>query len=259
MRFLLACAVAWFAASAAFAQSPPMQAAVSVKSRAIEIQIDVDQRLRADKRLYESILAEAKRIAASQRKEADGEWSKDRTMFRNGPWSFERGYSFDAAAGPYISASVLEYSYTGGAHPNHRTTTILWDREQGRRASIAELFRETKSGGPTLTALAALIREEVAKEKRERDVDVQTPLEQDEWLSGIKPDLKMMGAPGLVTSTIDGKAAGIDFHFSPYDVGAYAEGDYGAFFPWQALDPLLTERARALFGGERMEEPTTRK
>jgi len=232
-----------------------MQTAVSVKSPAIEVQIEVDQRLRMDQRLYDLIVAEAKEFAAAQRKQAEGEWRKDRTMFRHGPWSFERGYSFDAAAGPYISVSMLEYTNTGGAHPNHRTTRILWDREQGRRGSIGALFHETKPGGPALTKLAVLIREEVAKEKRERGADVQTPLEKDEWLSAIKPDLKTMGEPGLVASTIEGKTAGIDFHFSPYDVGSYAEGDYSAFVPWRALEPLLTEKARDWFGGERADTP----
>ena len=253
MRVFLACLLTCIWALPARAEKPSMQDAVSSKSRAIEIKIEIDRRLRGDKRLYDSILSEAKRISAERRKEADKLFRQEKMMFRHGPWSFERDYFFDAEAGPYISASALEYSYSGGAHPNHRTTTILWDRKRGQRVSIAELFRETKPGGPTVTALAALIREDVAKEKRERDVPVAGDLAKDEWIAAIKSDLKTMGAPSLVASKDRGKAAGLDFHFSPYDVGAYAEGAYLAYIPWQKLEPFLTEQARALFGGEPVE------
>lgn len=250
MRALLACAAAGLVALPALAQSPPMDTAISEKSPSIEVLVEVDRRLQADARLHASILNEAKRIATLRRREADEERRKDGGRFRVGPWSFERGYYLDAAAGPYLSVSVLEYSYAGGAHPNHRIATMLWDREQGRRASIEELFRETKPGGPTLSRLAVLIRAEIAKEKRERGIEVETPIEQDEWLSVIKADLNTMGAPALVASTVPGKAAGIDFHFSPYDVGPYVEGAFGAFIPWRAIEPLLTEKALRIFGGE---------
>lgn len=258
MRLILACLLTCVWALPALAEKPSMQDAASSKSRAIEIKIEIDRRLREDKRLYDSILSEARRVSAERRKEADKLFRQEKSMFRHGPWSFERDYFFDAEAGPYISTSALEYSYSGGAHPNRRTTTILWNRKSGQRVSIAELFRETKPGGPTLAALAALIREDVAKEKRERDVPVADDLAKDEWLSAIKLELKTMGAPSLVASKDKGKAAGLYFHFSPYDVGAYVEGSYLAYVPWQKLEPFLTEQARALFGGQSV-EPEHRK
>jgi hypothetical protein len=215
--------------------------------------------MRADPRLYQGLLKEAQLFIDARALEADREWRADKTMFRMGPWEYERGYFLDAEAGPYIGVSVLTYSYTGGAHPNQRTTAILWNREEGRRATIRDFFREAKPGGPAMTALAKLIREEVAKEKRARDVEVSEPLETDPSLSEIKADLKTFGQPLLVPSTLEGKLAGIDFHFSAYDVGAYVEGAYGAYLPWQALEPYLTEQARALFGGERTDDSGEKK
>lgn len=240
----------------AAAQDKAAEPTLSTKSRSIDAKVTIDDKLRTDQRLYRDLLKEAQRFLDERALEANKEWRADKTMFRHGPWEFERGYFFAAEAGPYISISVLDYSYTGGAHPNQRTTSILWHCEQGRRARIAELFRDAKTGGPTLTALAALIRQEVAKEKRERGVEVTTPLEKDEWLSAIKADLKTFGAPLLVPSTLPGKAAGIDFHFSAYDVGPYVEGAYGAFISWQQLQPFLTDRERAWFAGERADVST---
>jgi hypothetical protein len=255
MRFLIALLATCALALSAQAQGKPAKPTLSAKSRSINVEITIDEKLRIDERLYRGLQKEAQQFIDERALEADKEWRADKTMFRHGPWEYERGYFLDAEAGPYIGVSVFSYSYTGGAHPNQRTTSILWDRERGRRATIGELLREAKPGGPTLTALAKLLREEVAKEKRERDIEVAADLAKDEWLSAIKPDLKTMGAPILVPSTIAGKAAGIVFHFSQYDVGAYAEGAFSADLPWQVLEPFLADKARAWFGGERANEP----
>lgn len=42
-------------------------------------------------------------------------------------------------------------------------------------------------------------------------------------------------------------------YFSPYDVGAYVEGDYTVFVPWTAFKDHLSPAGLALFGGERRE------
>lgn len=255
MGILFACLITGALALSAQAQDKPVKPTLSAKSRSINAEVTIDEKLRADERLYRGLLKEAQQFIDERALEADKEWRADKTMFRHGPWEYERAYFLDAEAGPYIGVSVFSYSYTGGAHPNQRTTSILWDRERGRRATVAELFREAKPGGPTLTALAKLLREEVAKEKRERDIEVDADLAKDEWLSAIKSDFKTMGAAILVPSTVAGKAAGIVFHFSQYDVGAYAEGAFSADLPWQTLDPFLADKARAWFGGERADGP----
>lgn len=251
MRFPAVLLLSLLASGTASAQDKP---ALAVRSQSIEIEVTINPNLREDDRLHRELLKDAQRFIDNWKREADKEWRTDKIMFRHGPWSFERHYHFDAAAGPYIGLTILDYNYSGGAHPNHRTTTILWNRDRNSRVSMAELFRETKPGGPAMTALAKLIREEVAKEKRERDVEVTEPLEKDQSLSAIRAEWKTLGQPSLVPSTVQGKIAGIDFHFSAYDVGAYAEGAYGAYLPWKALEPFLTDKARPLFGGERRDE-----
>lgn len=231
-----------------------METAVSLKSKAAAIEVEIDRRVRADKRLYESIVAEAKRAAAQWQREAEKAWRSDRIMFRHGPWEFERSYHVDAVAGFYISVSVLDYMNTGGAHPNHRTTTILWERDSGRRAQFGELLRDPQPGSEVLGKLAALLREEVAKEKTARGADVTRPLERDQWISAIKAELSTMGAPSLVPSRLSEKAAGMDFHFSPFDVGPYVEGDYTVYLSAEQLAPFLAHAARAWFGGERADQ-----
>ena len=41
------------------------------------------------------------------------------------------------------------------------------------------------------------------------------------------------------------------FHYPPYAVGPYVEGQYVAFVPWEALKSYLTPEGTKIFGGAR--------
>ena len=124
---------------------------------------------------------------------------------------------------------------------------------------------ETADRGPTMTAMAKLVRIAVATEKRERwkesrsDDEKKEPLpsvedsvSRDEQLQrAIQPRLLKIGPISLAPSTAAGKSSGLTFHFSPYDVDAYAAGPYTVFVPWTALKPFLSPEGAAIFGGER--------
>ena len=53
----------------------------------------------------------------------------------------------------------------------------------------------------------------------------------------------------LAPSTETDKSSGLTFHYPPYAVGPYAEGDYVAFVPWETLKPYLTPEGTKIFGG----------
>ena len=55
----------------------------------------------------------------------------------------------------------------------------------------------------------------------------------------------------LAPSTEPGKSSGLTFHYPPYAVGPYAEGEYVAFVPWETLKPYLTPEGTKIFGGAR--------
>jgi hypothetical protein len=57
----------------------------------------------------------------------------------------------------------------------------------------------------------------------------------------------------LAPSTEPGKSSGLTFHYSPYAVGAYAEGPYTAFVPWTAFRSYLSQQGTVVFGGTRPE------
>ena len=223
--------------------------AVSIKTKYIEIEVVIEAALRAYPKLYQALIADAKRDAEENRKEAFESWKTDPALFREMPWTFDRTYRLRVAALPYVSVLIDTGTFTGGAHPNTRLDTLLWDAKADRRTEAESLFRETQKDGPTTTALAKLVHDAIIEEKKKRDVPIDEETER--WLEPIKADFGTLGASSLAPSSVSGRASGMTFHFSPYGVGPYAEGSYTGFVPASALQPYLTEEAKPLFAGER--------
>ena len=238
---------------------------ISISTKAVEATVTVDPALRKFPGLYEDSLAEGKRWAERNRVEAAKAQRDEPAFFREGRrWTFERSYDLRSVVGRYISVLRDDGTYTGGAHPNSYLNTILWDSDTRRRTNIRPIFRETADNGPTLKALAQLARVAVAAEKLSRDaINVDIPKEKltperlatlDQFITdGIQPSLLKIGPISLAPSTEAGKSSGLTFHYSPYAVGAYAEGPYTVFVPWTAFRTLLSPQGAALFGGQRPE------
>jgi hypothetical protein len=122
--------------------------------------------------------------------------------------------------------------------------------------------------GPTMTVLAKLVRYATAREKDERrrgelsDDEKKQPkpsveklVADDEQLrDAVQPNLLKIGPISLAPSTAAGKSSGLTFHFSPYDVDAYAAGPYTIFVPWTDFKTFLSPEGAAIFGGERPEK-----
>jgi hypothetical protein len=217
------------------------------KTQYLEIGVGIDKRLQAFPKLYSHLVAEGKQYGEESKKETDEQWREDKSIFHV-PYGFGRNYRLRTAAGKYVSVIVNGYEFTGGAHPNHGSTTILWDREKKEEADFEKLFKDTSDNSADMQKLSKLILDALIAEKKARDVPADL---NDYWLSQWKPKFENFGEPSLAPSTATGKSSGVTFHFSPYAVGAYVEGDYVAFIPASALMPLLTPEAQKLFGGER--------
>ncbi|MDP1882533.1 MAG: DUF4163 domain-containing protein, partial [Bradyrhizobium sp.] len=179
--------------------------------------------------------------------DADKERKQDPGLFRNA-WSFERKYETrSVVGGRYLSIVRSDYEYTGGAHPNSSSDTILWDRSAGKRISIRPFFTETADNGPTLKAMRQGVIASLEAEKKKRGAEGTDA----SAIEAIEPKLLKIGPVSLAPSTEEGKSSGLTFHYSPYAVGSYAEGEYVAFVPWATLKPYLTPAGTAIFGGAR--------
>jgi hypothetical protein len=237
-----------------------------MSNKAAVITVTVDAALRRYPGLAENCLTEGRRWADRMRADANEARRLEPKSFTpdGRRWTLERRYDLRSVVGRYISVVREDGTYTGGAHPNTQIDTILWDRDARRRVSVRSFFRETADNGPTMTALARLARIAVAAEKLARgNINVDAPkgqltperlAELDSFIrQGISPTLLKLGPITLAPSTARGRSAGLAFHYSPYDVGAYAEGPYVAFVPWTAFSQFLSAQGVATFGGQRPE------
>ena len=180
---------------------------------------------------------------------------QDPQLFSDGAWSFERKYSIrSVVADRYVSMVRDDYMDTHGAHPNTDVNTILWDKAENKRISIRPFFTETADNGPAMTAMQKAIIASLKVEKKKRDSSETATAE---WFKGVEPKLLKIGAVTLAPSTEAGKSSGLTFHYPPYAVGPYAEGQYVAFVPWETLKPYPDAgrpaylRRRASEGGRR--------
>jgi hypothetical protein len=238
---------ACFATTAAFAAGPRPDAATTNKS--VDASVFLDDKIKADAALSADCLAEGRRWINKKAAYAAASRQEDPVLFRNGGWSFERKYALRSVTdGHYVSIVRSDYVNTGGAHPNADVDTVLWDATTKKRISIRPFFTETADNGPTMTAMRNGVIASLNIEKKKRNsTDTATA----EWYKGLEPKLLKIGAVTLAPSTEAGKSSGLTFHYPPYAVGPYAEGQYVAFVPWESLKPYLTPEGARIFGGAR--------
>jgi len=223
----------------------------TLKTKASEASVFLDARIKADPALAADCLAEGKKWLDKNAADAAKEMKQDPKFFHlgDGGWSFERKYWIrSVAADRYVSIVRDDYMDTHGAHPNTDVNTILWDKAENKRISIRPFFTETADGGPTMTAMQKAIIASLKVEKKKRDSSATATAE---WFKSVEPRLLKIGAVTLAPSTVAGKSSGLTFHYPPYAVGPYAEGDYVAFVPWETLKPYLTPEGQRIFGGAR--------
>lgn len=245
-RRLILLAAVWLAAPALAAEPKPDAA---LKTRPIEAKVFLDDSIKADPALAADSLAEGRKWLDRNATDAATELKQDPQFLKDGGWTFERKYSVrSVVADRYVSVLRDDYMDTRAAHPNSDVDTILWDRTARRRISIRPFFVETVDKGPTMTAmLRAVITALKAEKKKRGATDTATA----EWSKGLEPKMLKIGAVALAPSTEAGKSSGLLFYYPPYAVGAYAEGPYIAFVPWEVLQPHLSPDGAATFGGAR--------
>ena len=247
-RICLVGAVACFASlAAAFAAEPRPDA--SIKTRSADASVLLDDKIKADPALSADCLGEGKKWIDKNAADAEASRKQDLVLFRNGGWTFERKYTTRSLIdGRYVSIIRSDYANTGGAHPNSDVDTILWDAAAKKRVSIRPFFTETVDNGPTMQAIRKGVIASLNIEKKKRDAGDTAMAE---WYKGLEPKLLKIGAVTLAPSTEAGKSSGLTFHYPPYAVGPYAEGEYVAFVPWETLKPYLTPEGKKVFGGAR--------
>jgi hypothetical protein len=246
-KLSLALLLTLLALQPALADDPKPDA--TVKTKAIEANVYLDEKIKADPALSADCLADGKKWMDKNAADAASELKQDPQFFKDGGWSFERKYSVLSLVGDrYVAVVRDDYMDAHGAHPNTDVNTILWDTAEKKSISIRPFFNETADNGPTMTAMLKAVIASLKVEKKKRDSGETATAE---WFKGLEPKLLKIGAVTLAPSTEAGKSSGLTFHYPPYAVGPYVEGQYVAFVPWEALKPYLTAEGTRIFGGSR--------
>jgi hypothetical protein len=220
----------------------------TLKGKGFEGSIYLDDKVKSDPALAADSLAEGRKWLAKNAAEAEKERKQEPELFRDRPWTFERRYNFRSLVdGRYVSIIRGDYEYTGGAHPNSSSDTILWDRSEGKRISIRRFFTETADNGPALKAMRHGVVASLKAEKKKRGAEGLDA----GAIEAIEAKLLKIGPIALTPSTVEGKSSGLSFYYAPYAVGSYAEGEYIAFVPWETLKPYLSPEGAKIFGGAR--------
>jgi hypothetical protein len=221
----------------------------TIRTRAIEANVYLGARIKADPALAANCLAEGRRWLTRNAADAASMMKEDPQFFRRGGWSFERHYKVSSAvAGRYVSIVRSDFKDTHGAHPNTDVNTILWDDTARKRISIRPFFKETIDGGPTMRAMQKAVIAALKIEKKKRDIGETSSID---WFKDLKPTLLKIGAVTLAPSTEAGKSSGLTFYYPPYAVGPYVDGEYIVFVPWETLKPYLSAEGARIFGGHR--------
>jgi hypothetical protein len=221
----------------------------TVKNKTVEASVFLGDSIKADPALAADCLAEGRKWIDKQAADAAGQRKTDPQMFRDGAWSFERKYDIrSVVADRYVSIVRSDYTDAHAAHPNTDVDTILWDRTAKKRISIRPFFNETADNGPTMQAILKAVITSLKIEKKRRDTSETATAE---WFKGLEPKLLKIGTVTLAPSTVPRKSSGLTFHYPPYAVGPYAEGEYVAFVPWETLKPYLSPEGGGIFAGAR--------
>ena len=181
-------------------------------------------------------------LAASLRAQALASLAEFKQWSAEGPMDFGRPYSFASAdravfvAPGYVSVLSSVDMYTGGAHGLYGVSANTYRAPGGEPLRLGALV--TAEG---VAAIAAALRAAVAQQVHGGEIpdfwaeavaDATTPARLDAFVIAAGPD---------------GRAAGVTFHFSPYEVGPWSEGAPEMTLPAEGLRPWLTAEGAALF------------
>lgn len=177
-------------------------------------------------------------------------WQEDESEWDWRPYDI--GWTWEIVWSDETRVSVLQswYEYTGGAHPNHGSGSVLWLVPEQRTVALSELFEDGSAGSPAMETILEAIRANLIEQKSQRLGEYFNAEDQDMWLGDLAASAESFGAFTLALSTEAERAGGLIFHFDPYAVGAYAEGDYRVLVPQSVFRDYLTAEWQGVFAGE---------
>lgn len=164
----------------------------------------------------------------------------------NGPFHqnyFTRVWTLEGQTSRLTSLVSNTDTFTGGAHPNHNSSALLWDRTTQQQAELAQLFASPDGlKGATRAQFCKLLDAERAKRRQGEMIEGE--------FSQCPPFSELTIAP--TDKDGNGPFDSILLIADPYVAGPYSEGDYEIHIPVSAaLVAALRPENRADFEVQR--------
>ena len=123
----------------------------------------------------------------------------------------------------FLSLSAQIYDYSGGAHPNHGTDSLLFDKQAGTRLEPLDLFESKAAFDAVIRQpFCALLDKERAKRRGE-------PVVRDQ---GMFDDCIKPSEQTVIVGSSNGRTFDkVGVLVGPYAAGSYAEGNYEFTLP----------------------------
>lgn len=187
----------------------------------------------------EADMAKQRRELAASAKE--GQAAAKENGFSYNPYAHSVGWSVVTELPGWLSMSGAAYSYTGGAHPNHWSQALLWDKAAGKSRAATDLFQSKAALAEAIRApfCAALNRERAARRGEPVQPGSDNPFDE-----CIDPTASTI----ILGSSNKQQFDRIGVLIAPYEAGPYVEGDYEVTLPvTRAVMAAVRPQYRSVF------------
>jgi hypothetical protein len=234
------------AAPVATASPAPSPAATERKVDESTSAFEFDYAYPAQAAAIPALVVELEADLAKQRRELvasarEGQKAAKENGFAYNPYAHSVSWSVVTDLPGWLSLSGAAYEYAGGAHPNHWSQALLWDKAASKSRVASDLFASK-------AALAEAIRQPFCvvlnRERSARRGETINPNSGDPFEDCIDP---------TDSTIILGSSNGTQFDrigvlIAPYEAGPYVEGDYEVTLPvTRAVMAALKPQYRSVF------------
>lgn len=193
-----------------------------------------------------SLVAELEADMAKQRRELitaakEGQAAAKEDGYEFNPYSHSVNWSVVANLPGWLSLSAAADDFSGGAHPNHWSQALLWDKAADQSRVATDLFISRAALAAALRGpfCKALNRERAERRGEPVNADSDDPFDQ-----CIDPT----GSTVILGSSNKQQFDRIGILIAPYEAGPYAEGDYEITLPvTQAVLAAVKPQYRSVF------------
>ncbi len=144
--------------------------------------------------------------------------------YQSMPWSLEEQVHIDDSYNSFVQLFISGWTYQGGAHGDGFYSVFLFDKKNGARLELDDLFNDVEE----LTSIGEFY------------FRIQQEIGEEESLEEVGYDFN--GEGFYLNSNFSFTDTGIEFVYNSYEIAPYYMGPSEISIPYQEIDHLLTRK-----------------